>query len=119
MTIQNSGRNKGHANLRPWKKGQSGNPGGRPKGLSEAIRKRSGGDTGPKLIELYEAIAYANADWLAAHDYEVPTNLERMKAAEWLSDHGYGKAPQSIEIGGPGGGPLLSRIERVIVDPQT
>ena len=36
------GRNKGFANLRPWKPGQSGNPSGRPpamKALNEAIRE--------------------------------------------------------------------------------
>jgi hypothetical protein len=31
MTTRNSGENKGTANLKPFKPGQSGNPGGRPK----------------------------------------------------------------------------------------
>ncbi len=35
MSSENSGDSKGSANLRPWKAGESGNPGGRPKKLAE------------------------------------------------------------------------------------
>jgi hypothetical protein len=111
---QNSKPNSKRVVGKPFQKGRSGNPGGRPKGVGEEIRRRLG-DKGVKLIELHEAVAFANAEWLAAHDFEVPSNEERLKAANWLTVRGYGKEPQTIEMSGPNGGPV-NAIQYVIVD---
>ncbi len=74
---------------RPFEPGQSGNPGGRPRGLASAVREtlktatRDGEDPAFVLARFFAAVV---AD---------PTNkLEhRMEAGRWLSDRGWGKAP--------------------------
>ena len=43
----------------------------------------------------------------------------RIAAAKELLDRGYGKSKQSVELGGPEGGPMqFERIVREIVDPS-
>jgi hypothetical protein len=64
--------------------GQSGNPGGRPKGLGEAIRKRLG--EGEKLI-----------DWMMGIAETADKEADRIQAIRWLSDHGYGKPVEHVE----------------------
>ena len=82
--------------------------------MAALIRKRCG-QNGEKLVEAHEAVALADAEWLAAHDYEVPSNRERQDSLNWLADRGWGKSPQSLEISGPDGGPV-SALQYVIVD---
>lgn len=42
---------------------------------------------------------------------EIPCDTkDRLHAVEMLLDRGYGKAPQSIEMSGPGGGPITWKI---------
>jgi hypothetical protein len=67
-----------HAGFRPV---VSGNPGGRPRGLGRRVRELVGNDG--------EAIAKFMFDVMAA-----PSNRtsERMEAAKWLADRGFGKA---------------------------
>lgn len=75
-------------------KGQSGNPGGRPKAvmpdgrtLSEAARGHS-----PKALQvLVDALDDPDTAFAAAKE---------------LLDRGFGKAPQSLEVAGPDGGPI-------------
>lgn len=61
-------------NLKPWKPGQSGNPGGRPKGIAALARQHT-----DKAIEVL-------AKALDSKDERV-----RVTAAEKLLDRGYGK----------------------------
>ena len=54
----------GNGNLRPWKKGQSGNPRGRPKGrsITDALRKLlDEGIDGKDLVDALAKKAYAQA----------------------------------------------------------
>lgn len=79
---------------RPFKKGQSGNPGGRPKGelaLREAARKHC-----PEAIRRIAEIMRSSTD-------------ERVviHAAEVLLERGYGKPVQAVAVSGDGeGGPI-------------
>lgn len=77
----------------PWEKGQSGNPGGRPKAalnlaqnMAKLIAERT--DNGQKLIEFA---------WAVYTDENAPL-AERRWAHDWLTDRGAGKASQSIEL---------------------
>jgi hypothetical protein len=87
MATQNSGENKGTANLKPFKAGQSGNPGGRPK-------KKP-------LTELYERIL-ADPKNIAAIEKVVLEALSRGNMAMVLllremAERVEGKITQPIE----------------------
>ena len=66
----------------PFQPGQSGNPGGRPKGESR-VREAARAQTEAALDVLVAAMADEDA-------------RVRIKAAEVLLDRGWGKPPQSI-----------------------
>jgi hypothetical protein len=90
---------KGRAdNLRPWKPGESGNPGGRPKKmpLSDAYRELMEepfpGDLNSKTWA--QVIALAVATKAASGD---------PKAAAHIADRLEGKAPQAIQVSGSDG----------------
>lgn len=80
-------------------KGQTGNAGGRPKGLAE--RARAATRDGADIITFYVKIA---------NDESVKVEL-RMEAFAWLADRGWGKAVQSLEHSGPEGGVLRIVVE--------
>ena len=76
--------------------GQSGNPGGRPKGRADAFRT---------------AIAKATKDGKDIVAAVVPllcdeSPLVRLRAAEFLTDRFIGKAVQAVELTGADGGPV-------------
>jgi len=79
------------ANLRPWAKGQSGNPSGRPKGIAAAVRSRIDARGGP------DALADALMDEL---DNPRLKPMERVSIIRELWDRGYGKAPAFAAIEG-------------------
>ena len=66
---------------RPFPPGVSGNPGGRPRGLVSAIRSET--QDGAELVRFMLSVLRA----------EVPgaTLRDRMAAASWLADHGFGR----------------------------
>jgi len=79
-----------------WKKGQSGNPGGRPKELSWAraeIAKR-----GPELVRELLAIATGERE---------TEPREQLKAIEIACAYWLGKPSQHVELTGAEGGPML------------
>jgi len=67
--------------------GVSGNPGGRPKGLSRRVRELVGDD------------GQAIADFMfTVLSDEHERTADRMEAAKWLADRAFGKAIQALDI---------------------
>jgi len=72
---------------RPWRKGQSGNPGGRPKGIASAVKERV------KPEDLVDILVDVARDPRAKP-------AERIAAVRELADRGWGKAPAFAAIEG-------------------
>ena len=74
---------------RGFKPGQSGNPGGRPKGIAKAIREVVGDDPYELAVILLEIAK----DPKARH-------ADRISAVRELLDRGWGKAPAVVAVEG-------------------
>jgi hypothetical protein len=83
---QNSAGTASRAVGRPFPKGTSGNPGGRPKGLATYVRELVG-DDGRRIADFM----------LGVLDDEAERTETRMQAATWLADRGFGKAPMAMD----------------------
>ena len=68
--------------------GVSGNPGGRPKGLSRRVREFVG-DDGHEIAEFMFSVM----------NDERARTADRIEAAKWLADRGFGKAPLVVSAG--------------------
>ena len=68
--------------------GVSGNPGGRPKGLSRRVRELVG-DDGEVIAEYM----------LSVMEDERARTADRIEAGKWLANRGFGTAPLVIEAG--------------------
>ena len=68
--------------------GVSGNPGGRPKGLSRRVRELVGEDGGAIAEYMLEVM-----------NDERARTADRIEAAKWLADRGFGKAPLVVTAG--------------------
>lgn len=84
---QNSGGTGVKAPGRPWPRGVSGNPGGRPQGLAKATRELVGED-GHRLAEF----------WFSIMQDETRRDSDRLEASRLLADRGWGKAPTFAAI---------------------
>ena len=85
-----------------FKPGQSGNPGGRPKGLAKRARELAGGD-GSKALEVFAGVMLDDA----------APRRDRMEAAARLLERGWGKAAQYEPV--KDGDPLeLDDVDRAI-----
>ena len=72
---------------RPFEPGQSGHPGGRPKGLAKAVRDASGGDP-TMLVE--GLLAIARGEGVGANA-KPPRPADQIRAYELLLAYGWGK----------------------------
>jgi hypothetical protein len=74
-------RSSEQGRIRPWPRGVSGNPGGRPKGLAKPTRELVGED-GMRLAELWWSIA----------SEPLRRDADRSQASRLLADRGWGKS---------------------------
>jgi hypothetical protein len=90
--------------LRPWQKGQSGNPGGRPSKLpvTDALRLLLDEEELPKRAHPKMSVA----ERLALKLIRQAMKARDLDALVELMDRVEGKARQRIEASGPGGGPI-------------
>ena len=91
-----------------FKKGQSGNPGGRPKGLVSAIREET--RDGEELVTFMLRVFRGDVPNARLRD--------QVDAATWLSDRGFGKPVQALEHSGKDGEALLpvDLIQKVVME---
>lgn len=85
---------------RPFQKGVSGNPGGRPKDEVRELARKHGPAAIERLAEIMDG----------------PDIKAAVSAAQALLDRGYGKPSQPLEHSGSGGAALI--VEVIGVEPD-
>ena len=95
------------ANLRPIKKGEVRNPGGRPKGLERIIREQT--KDGSEIVRVFLSVFNGEVQ----PDGNLPSTKDRMQAAEWLTERGYGKVKDQVELSGDAVSPVTMLVAAV------
>jgi len=85
---------------RIWRPGQSGNPNGRPltvSSLSRYVHQET--ERGIEIVNLFLAVMRGEKiPWRNSRRTRLPTLGERLLAAQWLADRGWGKAREMVTI---------------------
>lgn len=87
-----------------FKKGQSGNPSGRPKAPKETIALKA--TLGPEAIQRL-------AFWMRSKNPSVSA-----RCAQWIAEWAYGKPISALEISGPQGQPIQAENVTAYTDEQ-
>jgi hypothetical protein len=95
---------------RPFVKGQSGNPGGRPRSFAAVIRAHT--RDGEELVRFMLKVFRGELADAKVKD--------RVDAATWLADRGFGKPTQGLEVTGREGEALLpvALVQAAVVDAE-
>jgi hypothetical protein len=97
--LKTTSKQRGGVTGRGFLPGRSGNPGGRPK----------------RLAKLIETIQRQTRDGQDLVDFMLQTFRSgpmryRMEAAHWLTERGFGKPPQTVELTAEDGGPVVVKL---------
>jgi hypothetical protein len=108
-----AGKRKGRTAEGKFAKGTSGNPNGRPKTLPELREKIQlrGDDLVDTLFDIMDDMPeWVGEDGKRGGKIVGPSNGERIAAIKLLKAYGYGLPKQTVEVSGPGGGPVQSEV---------
>ena len=88
---------------RPFPKGISGNPSGRPKTIRPIIEEEAESRDPREIVRFHFSVMRGRIRGVRRGGVPIK---ERRLSAEWLGNQFFGKAAQSIELSGKGGGPV-------------